>query len=409
MAIKCKYGEWLLFHLVTVKGLLNGVGDAVTVGGERKRAPWIISTIGVALAGLSFWYLVVFKAVGPSSGQALPVEVLELLEVLLLVAFSAILVYSGYWLASSQFDDRLLWWTGLWTLLGLAGIVGLVGLVQSTQLHSANGIDTSTFLGELLLAAGGGSFAGLLIGISSMKATQNREKVADQRDTMAFMNELLRHNVLNGMQIILGHSATLREETESERVVRHVDTIESQGTDIVELVENVRTLSKAVSNDTSFTTVNLSSILREGADKLRAAHDVTVETEIPDNVHVRADDLLPAVFDNLLSNAVEHNDATHPRVRVTVERRGEVAVATIADNGPGIPETNTDRVFEPGRKRDRSFGQGMGLYLVDTLVDHYGGSVWVENGQQGAARQSGADSLDGAVFHVSLPTAGHDG
>jgi len=63
-----------------------------------------------------------------------------------------------------------------------------------------------------------------------------------------------------------------------------------------------------------------------------------VETSIPDHVYVRADDdLLARIFANLLSNAIEHNDAATPRVEVTVEPGPETVRFEIADNGPGIP------------------------------------------------------------------------
>ncbi|PSP95216.1 hypothetical protein BRC84_03640 [Halobacteriales archaeon QS_1_68_44] len=96
---------------------------------------------------------------------------------------------------------------------------------------------------------------------------------------------------------------------------------------------------------------------------------------------VRADDLLSAVLENLLSNAVDHNDADRPRVAVGAEPDGESVVLRVSDNGPGIPESEREAYFEAGRQHEASVGQGLGLYLVNTLVERYGGTVEITDNE----------------------------
>jgi signal transduction histidine kinase len=81
--------------------------------------------------------------------------------------------------------------------------------------------------------------------------------------------------------------------------------------------------------------------------------------------------------------------------RVTEGRvtEGRVVVR-VADNGPGVPDDRKEAVFGRGEKGLRSTGTGLGLYLVDTLVDSYGGRVRVED-----------NDPEGAVFVVELPLA----
>jgi len=66
----------------------------------------------------------------------------------------------------------------------------------------------------------------------------------------------------------------------------------------------------------------------------------------------------------------------------------------IADNGPGIPDERKERVFGRGEQGLESAGTGVGLYLVDTLVERYGGSVRIED-----------NTPCGAVVVLTLPTA----
>jgi two-component system sensor histidine kinase ChvG len=90
-------------------------------------------------------------------------------------------------------------------------------------------------------------------------------------------------------------------------------------------------------------------------------------------------DRLTQVFENLVDNAVSFSP---PEGRVTVSMRasGGTAEVTIADEGPGIPAEHRDRIFSrffsyrPGDEDD-SGHTGLGLALVRSIVESYGGSV----------------------------------
>ncbi|WP_254831234.1 sensor histidine kinase [Haloglomus salinum] len=368
---------------------------------ERGGGSWFVSGIGVVLAGLSLWYVIVFRALSiTSSAVGSPGFVLAVLEVILLGGFSVVLVYAGYWLATSQFDSQQLWWAGLWTVVGLAGIVAIVALLQSSQLSEGQALSEVTIVEELLLAAGGGGIAGLLIGISTVQSMWSQEQVERQRDTLEFVNELLRHNVLNGMQVVLASAELVEEELDSEdpdheTVESALSHIDDRGEDIVELVENVRVLAQSVSGDVACGPVVVSSLLTQKAGTARGTYpEATIRTDIEPDVTVSADDLLPAVFENLLANAVDHNDREHPTVEVALETDPDegVAVVTVADDGPGIPDEYKEAYFGPGEQDEGSVGQGLGLYLVDTLVDRYGGAVTATDNEPRGAR-----------FEVELP------
>jgi signal transduction histidine kinase len=95
---------------------------------------------------------------------------------------------------------------------------------------------------------------------------------------------------------------------------------------------------------------------------------------------VLADDLLHSVFRNLLVNAVTHNDTAEPRVEVSATTDDGQAVVAIADDGPGIPDERKAAVFEK-EVTDASDAGGVGLYLVRTLVERYGGRVRIEDNE----------------------------
>jgi signal transduction histidine kinase len=118
---------------------------------------------------------------------------------------------------------------------------------------------------------------------------------------------------------------------------------------------------------------------------------ITVENPIPNTI-VSGNDLLKAVFRNLLKNAVVHNDKETPQIQLSVMVNDETLTVSVADNGPGISDGHKEEIFGKGDKGLDSPGTGIGLYLVQTLVNQYGGNVYVED-----------NSPEGAVFMVELP------
>ena len=69
----------------------------------------------------------------------------------------------------------------------------------------------------------------------------------------------------------------------------------------------------------------------------------------------------------------------------------------VEDDGPGIPDDFKGTIFNRMLKgTDKAKGMGLGLYLVKSLVESYGGRVWVEDRVQG-------DHTKGARFVVMLP------
>ena len=79
---------------------------------------------------------------------------------------------------------------------------------------------------------------------------------------------------------------------------------------------------------------------------------------------------------------------------ISGEERGDSVVVHVADNGPGIPEDRRDEIFGRGERGLQSPGSGIGLYLVDTLVDIYDGDIEITDNEP-----------EGSVFTLTLRKA----
>ena len=352
--------------------------------GEQHWAAWVISGVGLVLAGLSLWYLIVVKALYIGTAlDAGPMSVLlKVLEVLLLASFSLVLVYAGYWLASGAFEGRRLWWAGLWTMVGLAGVVAIVSFAIAFQVSQGEQISEPTLIQEMLLAAGGGAIAGLLIGVSTVRETVEAEDARQQRDTLLFVNELLLHNVLNGMQVIMANTERLETHVDDAAAERLLEVNQDRSETIVDLIQNVRALVRSVSGEFELMDVELAPILREEVASIRqSTPGATVELDVETGVTVKADELLPAAFENVVRNAIDHHDTDSPEIRVSVETDGDRVFVRVADDGPGIPDERKAAYFDAGEQGPESIGQGLGLYLVEMLVERYGGEVYIEDNE----------------------------
>jgi PAS domain S-box-containing protein len=95
---------------------------------------------------------------------------------------------------------------------------------------------------------------------------------------------------------------------------------------------------------------------------------------------------LEQVLRNLIGNAVKHHPGPEGRVVVSCEEQGDRYVFAVTDDGEGIPAQYADRVFEMFqtlKPRDQVEGSGMGLAIVNRIVQWQSGRVWFEPAPSG--------------------------
>jgi signal transduction histidine kinase len=136
----------------------------------------------------------------------------------------------------------------------------------------------------------------------------------------------------------------------------------------------------------AFTEVDFSNVLCTIVDAYAAvAEDAhhALTNQIPKSVLVRGDrQLLTQMMANLVENALRHTPEG-TRVEITLEDGPTAPICVVADNGPGIPEEERDKVFRRFYRMDRSrstAGSGLGLSLVAAIAELH--RIVVEVGDQ---------------------------
>ncbi|AQL41383.1 hypothetical protein BV210_01030 [Halorientalis sp. IM1011] len=230
----------------------------------------------------------------------------------------------------------------------------------------------------------------------AIERKKSERELRRQKEQMEFFNSILRHDMLNGMEVIKMRAELLERRGEGD-IAGDAETIVEWSDNIIDLTRKVKSVLDTLTDesDPELQQVDLVPIVESEAERVRGMDDdVTITTDAPDEASVVADDLLAEVVGNLLTNAVEHGGDGPVEIEVDVaETNGEVRLE-VRDDGPGIPDQTKQRVFDRGATGDQSGGTGFGLYFVHSMVSVYGGEVSLGDSDRG-----------GTVVTVELPSA----
>lgn len=219
----------------------------------------------------------------------------------------------------------------------------------------------------------------------------------DQR--LRVLNRVLRHNVRNSLNVVLGHADRLENRVDGEGAERIVAAAE----DLLAVSEKARVVEQVLDTDDPGT-APLGDVVAAEVDRARSNHP-DVDFDVSVDADAEVDARLRLAVRELLANAVEHNDADDRRVTVEATDGGPDAAdgsldaanddlratdddlaqpdhvapaARVSDNGSGIPE-HERRALEGVEEAPLRHGSGIGLWVVYWLAQRVGATVDVED------------------------------
>ncbi|WP_136716517.1 hybrid sensor histidine kinase/response regulator [Halorientalis salina] len=229
----------------------------------------------------------------------------------------------------------------------------------------------------------------------AIERERQQRQLSQRNEELALLNQIVRHDIKNDVAIILGWGEGLEDHVDptGEEYLEHIMSAGNHITDIAETVGDFLDVLEG-NSDPDLRPIDIERVLTNEIEKARSAHDsvtVRLADEIPSGLRVAATELVSSLFRNLLNNAVTHNDKETPEITVSVDVHDETVQFHVADNGPGVPDSQKQEVFGRGEMGLESPGTGIGLYLVDTLAEMYDGSVTLSD-----------NDPEGSVFTVTL-------
>lgn len=216
--------------------------------------------------------------------------------------------------------------------------------------------------------------------------SRQQRQLQRQNEQMEFFNSILRHDLLNGMNVIQSRGELLAAELDGEQA-EWAETVVDWSDNVTDLTRKVRSTLTTLTGEesTELVPIELCPVIDAEVDRASQMDgEITITVECPDGQRVVADELLGDVIGNLLTNAVEHS-GTPVDISVTVTRDSDEVQIAIADDGPGVPPSERERIFQRGQHGENSSGTGFGLYFVDAMVTSWDGNVWVEENDRGGS------------------------
>lgn len=231
---------------------------------------------------------------------------------------------------------------------------------------------------------------------------------ASQAKTSLLMN--MSHEFRTPMHAILNYTSMGLKKldgNDSEKLKKYLHNINASGLRLLGMLNALLDLAKLESGkfDLHAERCDLAQIIRQTQaeiDSLFETKQLTpvFETRAANTLAVLDKQQMLQVFVNLLSNAVKFAPS-RSAITVTIEAASlagnePALTCSVADEGPGIPESELEAIFEKFTQSSKTAGaggSGLGLAICREIVHLHRGKIWATNGPSG-----------GAVFHVTLPT-----
>jgi len=226
-----------------------------------------------------------------------------------------------------------------------------------------------------------------------------------------FYKDLFVHdinNILQNLQFSLEIiSQNLDEYENKENLDELIEIAKGQVNRGAELGLNVKKLSDLEVGLIKNEPIELYNVLEQVINHINTKFpeekikiDIDGERE---KIFVTASDLLEDVFRIILNNAVRYNDNPIKEIIIKISREAKDFGSSIKiefiDNGVGIPDAMKKSIFQPVYKKTKDFKRiGLGLLLVNEVIESFSGKVWVEDKVTG-------DHTKGSNVVVLIPEA----
>ncbi len=250
----------------------------------------------------------------------------------------------------------------------------------------------------IMIAGEGIVFLGVLIlGIFQVRKTFRKEKLLSLQQNNFLLS--VTHELKSPIA-----STKLQLQTLQKRDLDRAKTLEILGNAISDtdrlnnLVENILLAAK-IDNSTYplfKEEYDLSKYIAEGMQQTISSFNYKqrIQLDIEPGIFMKIDRTnFPSIILNLLENAVKYSDPDST-IRLTLKKKNADIVLSVSDEGHGIPADEKKKIFQKfyriGNEETRKTkGTGLGLYIVDYLVEQHNGSITVKN-----------NSPRGSVFEV---------
>lgn len=220
------------------------------------------------------------------------------------------------------------------------------------------------------------------------------ETIINQAQRDAAWSEVARrlaHEVKNPLTPIQLSAERLRMRFLGKLSQQDEEILDRSTQTIISQVETLKTLVNAFSDyakppELKKERGGLNQLIHEVVDLFSISHpnsEFTLKLQDPEPQLLLDKMRFTQLINNLIKNAQESIDNDTPKIIITTQEKDNDLILTFEDNGHGFNEKILNHVFEP-YETTKTSGSGLGLAIVKKIVEEHGGSIWIENMNQGA-------------------------
>jgi signal transduction histidine kinase len=244
---------------------------------------------------------------------------------------------------------------------------------------------------------------------------ESQQQLMESHTTLSAMNQQLNefigmaaHDLRNPLSAVIGYSAFLMRDRQGPFTDQHrtfVERIKASSEFMLHLVNDLLDVTGVQAGrltldvkPVALSALIASNVALNGALASDKGIEITIESDVPDQLIACDGRRVEQVLNNLLTNAIKfsHSGTT---IAVTVRVVGAEALISVRDHGQGIPAAEQANLFQPfgvtsvkGTRGEKS--TGLGLLIAKKVVDAHQGRIWVDS-------EPGV----GSTFFVALPIA----
>lgn len=194
------------------------------------------------------------------------------------------------------------------------------------------------------------------------------------------LNRVLRHNLRNDMNIILGNVEGLLADTDDPQAATAAAEIKQAAKSLVELGDTAGALRETW-DESEPTAVDLVRVARRIQQEVRQeTPSVNIGIQSPERCWANGDSRLVTAISELVENAIEHTPEG-TAIDLRIEPGEEWARLSVIDDGPGLPASER-AVLSGASETPLEHGSGLGLWIVNWIVSISGGQLDVDTGER---------------------------
>jgi signal transduction histidine kinase len=251
-------------------------------------------------------------------------------------------------------------------------------------------------------------FANMLVNVRQRKENEERIKEQEEKKEILLQNLEKQNKELSDYAHAVSHDlkAPLRNINALINWIKedNLDKFDDQTLASFDLMlQNLEKMDHLIITILDYSSIDKIDTVATNFNLNDVVNDCLKKIEIPSNFKIIVSDALPnvhgnkqrmtQVFQNLIQNAIDYNESETPLIEIDCTENEAFYTIKVKDNGVGIKEEYTDKIFNSFMKLHNNFNStGLGLSIAKRIIESKGGKIWVES-----------EENNGSTFYFTIP------